>query len=126
MENHQQLNSIQLAPPAHPTRLAYPARRVRGEEGTWEVAGRKGKEQSTRAVLFCKGSQEPSTEGMGEEASISHRRYAELFGLEETERSWNMKDGGGWESMNIQGEKSETPVVKTEEKGHCQYKFCIM
>lgn len=62
---------------------------------------------------------------MGEEASISHRRYAELFGLEEIERSWNMKDGGGWESMNIQGEKSETPVVKTE-KGHCQYKFCIM
>lgn len=68
MENHQQLNGIQPAPPAHPSRLAYPARRVRAEEGTWEAAERKGKEQSTKKRDVCKGSQEPSTEGTGEEA----------------------------------------------------------
>lgn len=63
-----QLNSLQLAPPAHPTRLAYPARRTRAEEGTWEAAERKGKEQSTKKIDVCKSSQESSTEGTGEEA----------------------------------------------------------
>lgn len=37
-----------------------------------------------------------------------------------------MKDREGWESMNMQGEESETPVLGTE-KGHCKHrhKFCI-
>lgn len=66
VENHQQPNSIQLAPPAHPTRLAYPARRARAEEGTWEAAERKGKEQSTKRC--SQGQSRTSSEGTGEEA----------------------------------------------------------
>lgn len=70
MENHQQLNSTQPAPPAHPTRLAHPAGRARAEEGTWAAAERKGKEQSAkkREKNVRKGSRESGTEGTGGEA----------------------------------------------------------
>ena len=89
MENHQQLNSTQPAPPAHPTRLAHPAGRARAEEGTREAAERKGKEQSAKKrkkKMFTRAVENPAQKGQERKQTIRNTRQTELFRSEEVSK----------------------------------------
>lgn len=90
MENHQQLNSTQPAPPAHPTRLAHPAGRARAEQGIWQAAERKGKEQSAKKrkkkKTFARAAENPAQKGQERKQRIRNTRQAELFRSEEVSK----------------------------------------
>lgn len=115
--------TAQPAPPAHPTRLAHPAGRARGDDGTCkaaeegegaegERAEHKGEKTSSRAVKkeaqkACERGEARSRKSMGTEGS--------------KQDPGTSKDMAGRENMRGQGKEPETPVVAAK-KGHCQQK----
>lgn len=84
VKNHEQLKSSQPAPPAHPTRLAHPAGRARAEEGTWEAAERKGKDQNAKnrkkKKKFAMVVKNAAQKGQERKQRVRNTRQTELFG----------------------------------------------
>lgn len=67
---------------------AHPAGRARAEEGTWESAERKGKEQSgkNREKKFARVVKNPAQKGQEGKRRVRNTRQTELFGWEEVSK----------------------------------------